>query len=366
MTPRPLPHPAAPPEVEPTVAGLGADLSAHLTEELDLAGPRSELMNELVPQLRQALLDETGVRIPAVRVRINEAGLPPGGFRIRVFDVAVAEGCADPRFALACAPVEAMSSLGLDAKTAQHPVTGAPCTWIPRAHSGEAAAAGYRVWSAAGVLALVLAREARSHLPSFVTVPEVAARVDALERASPALVREMIPAEVNLAQLTEVIRRLVEEGVPVRDLARIIEAQAGGRSDIDARTEAARVGLGLQLTGPHIPAGGRLSAVLLAPELEAAVFEALQPHGDGKVLVLSPDLRAGFVRAIERAVAESASSKPVLVTQTEVRRVIRRLVQARLPHLSVLSYQELPASVPVEPIGRVEMPRPEPAVLSAG
>jgi len=50
--------------------------------------------------------------------------------------------------------------------------------------------------------------------------------LDQLERAYPALVRNVVPKPVTLALLADVLRRLVEEGVSVRPLREILEALA--------------------------------------------------------------------------------------------------------------------------------------------
>ena len=46
-------------------------------------------------------------------------------------------------------------------------------------------------------------------------------------------------------------------------------------------------------------------------------------------------------------------SAPVVLTQPDVRRFIRRLLEVELPTLVVLSYQELIPEVSVQPIARI-------------
>ena len=49
----------------------------------------------------------------------------------------------------------------------------------------------------------------------------------------PALVKETIPKSVSLFQLTDIARRLVEEGISVRDLRTILQTLAEwGRSRV--------------------------------------------------------------------------------------------------------------------------------------
>jgi len=48
-----------------------------------------------------------------------------------------------------------------------------------------------------------------------------------------------------------------------------------------------------------------------------------------------------------------ALQKPVLLTNFDTRRSLRRLLEHEFPDLAVLSYQELPADTNVQPIARI-------------
>ena len=57
--------------------------------------------------------------------------------------------------------------------------------------------------------------------------------LDQVEKFYPALVKETIPKSVLPFQLTDIARRLVEEGISVRDLRTILQTLAeGGRSRV--------------------------------------------------------------------------------------------------------------------------------------
>ena len=56
---------------------------------------------------------------------------------------------------------------------------------------------------------------------------EVQRLLDELEPFAPATVRNVVPKPVSLVLLTDVMRRLVEEGVSVRDLRGVLEALSG-------------------------------------------------------------------------------------------------------------------------------------------
>ncbi|MGF1508822.1 MAG: flagellar biosynthesis protein FlhA [Myxococcota bacterium] len=346
----------------PSLCLLGVDVGPELTASLGLGSGkdhRSELIADLIPQLRNALYLESGVKIPGVRVRSQQPGLTPGGFRILVKEVPVAEGFAPPDRVLVCTPPERIQRNGIEAQATRHPVHGQPAAWVEERHRRDLVEAGYQTWSAGGVLALHLARVARTHLPTFVGLQETSEALTRLERTFPSLVREVVPGVVSLAQLTDVLRKLVEERVSIRDLRSILDALAEAGPDLtDPRilTERARSALSLQLAHACAPRG-RLDAVLLDPAVEASIRDAIQVSEAGCFLALAPDFRAALIVEIANLVGKKAgaASSPVVLTHNEIRRVVRKLLEPSLPEVIVLSFQELPAHLPVQAKGRVTL-----------
>src|SRR5208282_3570012 len=64
----------------------------------------------------------------------------------------------------------------------------------------------------------------RARAADFLGLAEVQRLLDELEQFAPATVRNVVPKPVSLVLLTEVLRRLLEERVSVRDLRTILEA----------------------------------------------------------------------------------------------------------------------------------------------
>jgi type III secretion protein V len=347
--------------VSPGVSLLGIDLDPHLTRALGVApdeAASSELVAELIPQLRQALYVETGVKLPGVRIRSDQRELSRGSFRILVREVPVEEGWLSDERALVCAPPERVARFVDGGQPGTHPVHGQPATWVDETRRPVLVEAGLTAWSPSGVLALHLARAARRHLSSFVGVQETAELVEGLETSLPALVREVVPAVLGLPQLAEVLRSLVAEQVSIRDLRAILDALADGpgSSDPALLTERARAALSLHLAAQCAPLG-RLDAILIEPAVEEAVRRSLHVTEAGAFLALDPAVRLRLVDEIRRLTRPPSASPPVLLTQTELRRSVKRLLDPAVPGLAVLSFQELPPQLVVHTRGRVEAAR---------
>jgi len=196
----------------------------------------------------------------------------------------------------------------------------------------------------------------RAH--ELVGLQEVQSMLDQLERAYPALVRNVVPKPVGLPLLTDVLRRLAEEGVSIRPLREILEAlatYAPGERDPIALTELVRASLRRQVTYRHAR-DGVLPVYLLDPAIEEAIRDSIQRTATGSYIAMPPDMARDVVEAVRRETGEGGEGEAVcLLTQADVRRFTRRLLEVELPGLVVLSYQELAPEVTVQPLARIAL-----------
>ena len=163
---------------------------------------------------------------------------------------------------------------------------------------------------------------------------EAQALLDALERTHPALVREVVPKLVSLVLFTDIARRLVEEGISLRNLRDILGALAEWAPhdrDPVALTEHVRGALRRVITHRYAGDGGALAAYLLDPMIEDAIRDSVQKTATGSYLALEPQLSHDIVAAIGRAVGPGATGGAVLLTGAEIRRYVRRLIETEHP-----------------------------------
>ncbi len=203
--------------------------------------------------------------------------------------------------------------------------------------------------------ALVELMRRRAH--ELFGIDDAQAMLSELERAYPSVVRNAVPKPVPLPLFTDVLKRLLEEGVSIRSLREILEVLArDGASERDpvALTELVRQGLRRRLTASHAR-GGALHVYLVDPGIEETIRDAIQRTTTGSYLALSPDVARDVIAAIKRAcVTDDGDGRFVLLTQSDVRRYLRRLIETELPRGVVLSYSELAPETMVQPLGRVE------------
>jgi type III secretion protein V len=304
---------------------------------------------ETLPALARALFRGLGLTPTAIDVRA--APLAPGAWRLLVDDVPASAGRAPLDEALALAPPSELAEVGIPCVAATDPLTGARASLVASSDAARAASLAPVRGPLERVAACALA-DLRAHAHLLVGVQEVQSLLDELEPSHPALVREVtrqIPAPV----LAEVLRQLLEEGVPARPLRRVLEGllEAGGATrPVAALVEAARRALRRHIA--HAFTGHRaLDVLVLDPAGEAELREAL---AGGTASAAATALLAGTAQALA---AWRSEATPVVLTGPEMRRAVRQALAPRYPRLAVLSFDELPPTLPVRPVGRLALAR---------
>ena len=343
----------------PLVVPVSVEVGDGLAVEVADAGGAGPLLEREVPPLRDALFLDLGVALPGLRARANPQ-LAPREARIALQEVPALSLTLPEGRHLALAAADELPSLGVEAGTAAtDPDDGGPAAWVRPEDTEALGAAGIPVLDAAAVVARALGAAVRRRASSLLGLQETQAMLDQLERAYPARVRHVVPKPVSLALLADVLRRLVDEGVSVRPLREILEAlavHAPSERDPVALTEHVRAGLKRQITH-RFAEGGALDVFLVDPAIEDAIRDGVQRTATGSYLALAPDLSRELIGAVKAEAEHALPGLPfVLVTQADVRRFLRRLVEVDVPDAVVLSFQELAPDVRMQPLGRI---RPE-------
>jgi type III secretion protein V len=164
-----------------------------------------------------------------------------------------------------------------------------------------------------------------------------------LTRASadlPDVVKETLRA-LPLARVAEILRRLVEEEVAIRNLRDILETlsdAAQREKDVFALTELVRIGLKRQLCYRYAPSG-RLGALLIDPSVEELLRSSVRVNGGVQQLALDPAQTTQLVQKFTQAIAHHRPA--AIVTAVDIRRHVRKLIETECFDTPVLSYHEL-------------------------
>jgi len=192
----------------------------------------------------------------------------------------------------------------------------------------------------------------------YLGISETQTLLDQLELVAPATVRQVVPKPVSVILLADVLRRLVEEGVSVRDLRGVLESLAQvAHAEKDPLTlaELVRSNMRRALTHELTSGAGDLEVVLLDPMIEDTIRGSISRTAAGSYLTLAPAAARDIVKAVRRARESVAGPTTVLLTQPDVRRFARKLLELDMPELRVVSYAELLPEIAIRPLAKATL-----------
>lgn len=338
----------------PDVADSDALLpSAPLMLEVHMSALQSlgsTQVRNLFRQVVGSLREEYGVPLPkpALRAGLN---LPEHGYALYAYGVRIAHGVLRPgqlflpgRAALTTAPAGENGALTTEG------THGFPGRWLARDSARHAQAL-----EAPQMLHEHIRMALERHLALFVGIQETSNLSNGLSRDYPDLVREMLRV-VSPQRVAEVLKRLVEERVPIRQLRDVFEAitdAASREKDIVLVAEYVRMALRRHLSYRYSDDGQVLRVLVARPELEERLRRSVHTGPAGTQLAVEPDLAARLLAQIGEVARGEHGSSMVLLSSMDVRRHLRKLTEAEYADIPVLSYQELVPDLRLVPVGQL-------------
>ena len=339
-------------EFAPTVP-LIMDVAAPLRASFDPA-----VLNDELLKIRRALYLDLGVPFPGIHLRFNGM-LPDESYNILLSEVPVSMGKLRPGHVLARETAQNLQALGVQFESDNKFLPDIPTIWVANDLKDLLVKAGVSCMEPSQIITHHLAFILRKYAAEFIGIQETKFLITAMEGRYPDLVKE-VTRVLPVQKIAEILQRLVAEDVSVRNLRAILEAliEWGGKEkDSVLLAEYVRSSLKRHISHKFASEQNILSAYLLAPAAEEALRGAIRQTSAGSYLALDPAISKKLVANIKTAVGDLSASvqRPVLLTSMDIRRYVRKLIEADLYELSVLSYQELTQELNIQPLARVEL-----------
>jgi type III secretion protein V len=320
-------------------------------------------LQSALTQLRSSLYYDIGVLLPQAYAFMSPP-IQPDTYLILIKEVLIDQGTIKPDCLFINDSSENVRIFGLEGEDVTNPADLRPGAWIPAHQRHLAEAAGLKIWEPGEIIPLHLSRILKRCAHEFIGLQEAQTYLNSLASSMPALVAEVIPKAVPLHQFTDVLQRLSQEGISIRDLKSILDAlNDWGRIEKDPvmLTEYVRTSLKRYITYRHAAGHQTLYVYLLDPEIEDVIGGAIRRTATGSFLSLDPALSQEILNALRREISSPAiaAQKPVILTDMEIRRYVKKMVELEFPYLAVLSYQELTPELNVQPIARISMRSPQ-------
>ena len=308
---------------------------------------------------RRQYAQDMGFVIPSIRLH-DGAALGTNQYIIRIRGEEVARGEVLVDYYLALEPPNPTSQI--DGIEAIEPAYGIPSRWILPENKEMAEIYGYTVITPLTVMLTHLSETIKKHAYELLGRTEVMQLVEHLKKTDPDLVADAIPNVVTYANLEKILRNLLKEGIPIRDLGLILEAilDAGPGRDIDTVTEQVRTRLSRTISRRFCD-NGQLRVVTLDAEVEKKILSALTKNEQGVYLALSPDIMQQIMAQLGelRKKFQELSQTPVVLTSQVIRVYLSRLIAQFYPDVYVLSFHEITSNIQIQAIGNITL-QPQP------
>jgi len=310
-----------------------------------------------IAKIRRQIAAELGIVVPPIRVRDN-LKLEPDRYAIRLRGVEVAQGRCLPGHLLAVDDGRVDSPI-TGIQTAE-PVFSAPALWIGLEQKAEAEQHNYSVVSCPAVLATHLTEVIRQHAHELLTRQQTHKLLDNLKADSPKVVEDVIPELIKIGDLQRVLQNLLREQVPIRDLETILETLsewAPRASDPDILTQYVRNALAGTICQMYKDTSGVIRVAALDPAIEDLLDAHLEHNDRGTYLSLPPETQNKIISAVDERIRQLADDHAghtiAVITSPQIRILFRRLIEPALPHVPVLSFNEIARDIEVRSLGLV-------------
>ena len=197
----------------------------------------------------------------------------------------------------------------------------------------------------------------RLYLPDFLGIQEVKDMFDHLHEYKE-LIGELLRM-IPLNKITDILQRLIAEGISIRNFKLILDTMlewAQKEKETIIITEYVRKALGRYIAYKFSNGTYVMPAVMLAGQVEDIIRDSIRYADSGSYLSMDPEISSQIVNSVKSIVDAFVGTKePVIITQLDIRRYLRTITEKELPHLSVLSFQELSSYVTFDCIGVIEI-----------
>ena len=308
---------------------------------------------------RRQYAQDMGFVIPSIRLHDSSA-LGTNQYVVKIKGEEVARGEILVDYYLALEPANPLGEI--DGIETIEPAYGIPSRWILPENKEMAEIYGYNVIDPLSVMLTHLAETVKKHAYELLDRAETIRLVENLKQSAPELVEEAVPGIVPYAKLEKLLRSLLQEGVPIKDLATIVETAADSFSqgrDLDMTIEQVRGALARTITRRFCE-DGQLRVITLDAEVEKRIISSLTRNEQGVYLAMGPELMQTIISQLAEHLKKfgDLSQTPVILVSQVIRGYFSKMISQFYPNVYVLSFNEITNSVQIQALGNITTESP--------
>ena len=311
-----------------------------------------------ISTIRKSLALELGVVIPPIRIRDN-IQLKSNEYVFKIYGIEKGKGEVLLGNYLV---LNVDDDCDLHGFETIEPTFGLPAMWISGKDREKAEIAGYTVIEPPAIIATHLMETLKKHSHQLLNRQETQKMLDHLQETHPAVIDGVIPDAIQLGTLTQILKNLLYERIPIRNMVRILETIADKSEitkDATVLTEYVRKDLAETITDYLKQGLDSVNVATFDPRLEDHVMTLVK---EGKINSQNLGLSPGQVNKLFEEISEKAEqmseigSQPVVIVSPPVRHTFKNFIESVFPNINVISYNELTADTEVKTMGEIGYP----------
>ncbi|MES2616118.1 MAG: flagellar biosynthesis protein FlhA [Bdellovibrionota bacterium] len=307
---------------------------------------------ERIQGIRKQFAQEMGIIIPQVQLRDN-LQIDSGTYQILLKGNKIAQGTLLADYFLGMDPGGVENPIfGVSTKD---PVYGLPAVWVHKKDKDEAVFRGYTVVNCSTVIATHMTKILKEHSADLLTRQDVQYLIDKLKDSNPKVVDEVTQADrLSLGEIVKVMQNLLREDVSIRDILSLFECLADHCKIIknpDVLSEQCRKYLGRNIVQKLLTEKEELLVVTFDRMIEDLLSGGMVTTENGSTYLNldaknAQDILQKLLKSVQKFDKEGV--QPVLLISARIRQSFYRLVSRYIPHLTILSYDEVPTEIKVK------------------
>jgi flagellar biosynthesis protein FlhA len=311
-----------------------------------------------ISTIRKSIAMELGIVIPSIRIRDN-IQLKSNQYVFKIYGIEKANGEVLLDHFLVLNPDDRVE---LEGHETVEPTFGLPAIWIPKKEKEKAEVAGYTVIEPPAIIATHLMEVLKNNAHKLLDRQKTQQMLDHLKETHPAVVEGVIPDMVSLGTLTQILKNLLKEKIPIRNMVKIIETiadYAAYTKEPDVLTEYVRKALSETITDYLKQGENKLPVITFDPRLEDHIMSAVKEgNGESQNLGLQPNQVQEIFNVLNQKKEEIVmeGSSPILLVSPPIRRAVRNFTEPVLPDLHVVAYSELTPDTEIKSLGTIGAP----------
>ena len=336
--------------VEPIEMEFGYSLLPMVDE-----GSSGNFIDRIVIFRKQFAMD-MGVVIPTVRLRDNGL-INPNQYIIKIKGEEIAKGEVLVGYFLALDPTN--TSEPIDGIETIEPAYGIKGEWITENEKELAEVYGYTVIDALSVIVTHMSEVIKNHMHELLSRQDINTLLENVSKSNPAIVDDVIPNIVSIADFQKILINLLNEGIPIRDLESILETLGDhGTSikDTDMLTEYVRQKLKRTITRKYTD-GNSIKVIALDQEIENIILNSAKKNEHGTYLAIDPQVVQTIVEKVTEQIEKLKEiiDHSIILTSPIVRIYFKRLIEQFMADLTVLSFNEIDTNIQIQVIGMIKL-----------